>query len=71
MSLLYRKYSLDVDGGGISRSQIAHTQAEMLVVMLAETAKGHRVTVRERWLEDQGAGPVEGEGRAAVKQAGA
>ncbi|ULH17418.1 hypothetical protein MF271_19045 (plasmid) [Deinococcus sp. KNUC1210] len=62
-TLLYRKYSVSVSQDGISRSTILHTQADMLGALLTYTAEGATVTVQERWLEDQGAGPTEGEPR--------
>lgn len=59
MSKAYRKFSITITGG-LTHGGITHTQQALL-----ETAKGNTVTVKERWLEDQGAGPTEGEPRDA------
>ena len=66
---VWRKYSLDVQEKGLIRGSIVHTQADLVREVLAATARGATVTVREVWLEDQGAGPCEGEGREVARAA--
>ncbi|GAA5533818.1 hypothetical protein [Deinococcus aluminii] len=56
----YRKYNVSTHQNGISQGQIVHTQAEMLALVRQVTATGGEITVKEVWLEDQGAGPCEG-----------
>ncbi|MVN88525.1 hypothetical protein GO986_17440 [Deinococcus sp. HMF7620] len=68
-NLVWRKYRVTITEGGWIHGPICHTQAEMRRLVKEVEARGDRVEVEERWLDDQGAGPTDGARRVSAPRA--